>query len=126
MTGEKKFFPILKGESVGESGEFSGYVVIVESPEELSREWKASEIAVIKDDMESHFESNPGDIDSLFEKVTAVIAEFGEPIGDFASIAHVREAILIVKALDATYVLEDGMHITVAASENLGEIYFID
>jgi len=126
LTVENPFFPILKGESVGESGVITGYAVLIRNPEDLKREWGTNDIAILKAEMESHFDSNPGDIDMVFQNVSAVIAEFGEPIGEFASIAHVREAICLVKALDAAFVLEDGMHITVSASENLGEIYFID
>ena len=124
--GGKKYFPILRGESVGESGEFSGYAVIVRIPDDLTREWESNKIAVLKDDIEGYFNENPGAIDTLFEQVSVVICEFGEAYGDLASIAHAHETICIVKAADASYVLEDEMHITVAASENLGEIYFID
>ena len=126
MTGEKKYFPILKGESVGVPGEFSGYAIIIERPEDLKREWSNTEIAVLKSDLDQYFKQHPGEIDHLFEKVPVVIAEFGEAIGDFASFAQARDAICLVKTPDASYVLEDKMHITVTASENLGEIYFID
>ncbi|MGY5876846.1 MAG: hypothetical protein RTU30_13945 [Candidatus Thorarchaeota archaeon] len=123
---ERTVFPILKGVSIGESGEYTGYAVVVCEPEELAREWAPSEIAVLSDNLESHFETNPGDIDLLFSKVSAVLVEFGEPIGDFASIAHVREAICIGKVSDASFVLESQMHIRIVATENLGEVFFID
>ena len=126
MTGEKKYFPILKGESVGESGEFNGYAIIISTPDDLKREWSNNEIAILKSDMEQYFNEHPREIDHLFEKISAVVAEFGESIGDFASFAQARAAICLVKSTDASFVLEDKMHITIAASENLGEIYFID
>ncbi len=119
-------FPILRGESVGESGEFSGVAVIVTTPDELNREWASNEIAVLKQDLELHFVSNPGDLDVLFTNVAAVLAEFGEPIGEFAAVAYSREAIGVVKVDDATNVLEADMHIRVVAMENLGEVFFID
>ena len=119
-------FPLLRGESVGESGEFSGVVVIVTTPDELKREWASNEIAVLKQDLESHFISNPGDLDVLFTNVAAVLAEFGEPIGEFAAVAYSREAIGVIKVDDATSVLEADMHIRVVAMENLGEVFFID
>ena len=37
-------FPILRGESVSEAGEFSGRVVIICEPDELEREWKKGEV----------------------------------------------------------------------------------
>jgi phosphohistidine swiveling domain-containing protein len=126
LTEEKKYFPILKGESVGEPGEFNGYAIIVRTPDDLKREWSNNEIAVLQTDMEQYFNERPREIDHLFEKVSAVIAEFGESIGDFASFAQARDAICLVKTADASFVLEDKMHITISASENLGEIYFID
>ena len=119
-------FPILRGESVGESGEFSGVAVIVTTPDELKREWASNEIAVLKKNLEPHFISNPGDLDVLFTNVAAVLAEFGEPIGEFAAVAYSREAIGVVKVDDATSVLEADMHIRVVAMENLGEVFFID
>ena len=126
MTDEKKYFPILKGESVGEPGEFSGYAIIIETPEELNRDWRRNEIVILKLEMEQYFNAHPEEIDHLFEKASAVVAEFGEAIGEFASYAQARAAICLVKTADASFVLEDEMHITVRASENLGEIYFID
>jgi phosphohistidine swiveling domain-containing protein len=131
MSGEaeeldERFFPILRGDSVGEHGEFSGYVHIVESPEELKKEWPTDAIVVLKQELVGHFKEAPGDMDELFAKVSAVIAEFGEPISDLASVAYAREAICVVKVDDATFVLEDGMHIRVVCTENTGEVFFID
>ena len=73
-----------------------------------------------------HFMKNPGDLDGLFSKVSAVLAEFGEAISEFAAIAYEREAIGVIKITDACHVLEDNMHIRVVAFENVGEIFFID
>ena len=131
MSGEadkldETFFPILRGDSVGEPGEFSGFVYIVKTPEDLKREWSTDSIAVLKEELVDHFRENPGDMDALFEDVSAVIAEFGEPISDLAAVAYAREAICIVKVADATFVLEDKMHIRVVCTENTGEVFFID
>jgi hypothetical protein len=51
----KYSFPILRGESVSEAGEFSGKVVIVCKPEELERKWDADSIPVLHHDLESFF-----------------------------------------------------------------------
>ena len=118
-------FPILRGESVGKSGEFSGRVIIVSDPKGLKRRWSSNEIAVLGRNLEQHFKSNARDLDSLFGKVSAVLAEFGESIGEFASFAYSHNAIGIVKVPDATHVLETDMHILLRASENLGEVFFI-
>jgi phosphohistidine swiveling domain-containing protein len=131
MSGEAEeqdetFFPILRGESVGEDGVAHGFVHIIKTPEELKREWKSDTIVVLKEDLVEHFRENPGDMDALFVKVLAVIAEFGEPISDLAAVAYSREAICIVKVTDATFVLEDNMHIRVVCTENTGEVFFID
>lgn len=131
MSGEaeeldERFFPILRGDSVGEHGVAHGFVYIVKSPEELKREWPSDAIAVLKEELVDHFRENPGDMDELFANVSAVIAEFGEPISDLAAVAYAREAICIVKVADATYVLEDQMHIRVVCTENTGEVFFID
>jgi phosphohistidine swiveling domain-containing protein len=123
---DERFFPILRGESVGEDGSCSGFVYIIKTPEELKREWSNDSIAVLKKELVDHFRENPGDMDQLFAKVSAVIAEFGEPISDLASIAYAREAICVVKVDDATFVLEDKMHIRVVCNENTGEVFFID
>ena len=123
---DKTLFPILRGESVGESGSESGRVVIINKPEDLKREWKADEIAVLNEDLEQHFLDHPGDLDELFENVSVVLAEFGEPIGQFAATAYQREALGLVKLQDSTYVLENDMHIRVVSSENIGEVFFID
>ncbi len=119
-------FPILRGESVGENGELSGHAVLVFRPEQLNREWGPDDIAVLNKDLEDHFRDNPGDLDSLLAQVRGVIAEFGEPVGDLASLAYVREVICITKTRDATFVLEDDMHIRLVANENTGEVFFID
>lgn len=119
-------FPILRGESVSESGEFSGRAVIVCEPEELQREWAADSIVILHESLESHFNDNPAALDSLFEEVTAVIAEFGESISQFAMYATQHSAIAVVKVSDATHVLEDDMHIRVEAIENQGDVFFID
>jgi len=119
-------FPILRGESVGETGEFSGHVVVVSSPKDLKRQWASDHIAVLDQSLERHFKTKPRDLDNLFAQVSAVVAEFGESIGEFAAFAYAHEAIGIVKVPDATMVLENGMHIRLCASENLGEIFFID
>ena len=131
MSGEaeeqdERYFPILRGEAVGEAGVAHGFVYIVKTPEELSRDWPGDSIAVLKEDLVEHFRENPGDMDHLFANVTAVIAEFGEPISDLAAVAYAREAICIVKVADATFVLEDEMHIRVVCTENTGEVFFID
>ncbi|MHA2320843.1 MAG: hypothetical protein ACXACG_04220 [Candidatus Thorarchaeota archaeon] len=72
------YFPILRGESVSEAGEFSGKVVIICEPKDLEREWAADSIPVLHEDLESYFNENSASLDRLFEEVTAVLAEFGE------------------------------------------------
>ena len=119
-------FPILRGESVGESGEFSGKVVVVSKAEELSQSWESDVIVVLHHDLESYFNENPGILDNLFQAVSVVIAEFGGPLSELSAMAHTREIIAIVKVQDAIYVLEDDMHIQVIAYENKGDIFFID
>ena len=119
-------FPILRGESVSESGEFSGCVRLVTSPEQLDRQWAADDIVVLEDDLESFFNENPKALTDLFNVVRAVIAEFGESVGQFATTAIEHTAIGIVGVLDATHVLEDGMHIRLEAKENQCDIFFID
>jgi hypothetical protein len=119
-------FPILRGESVSESGEFSGKAVIICKPEDLERVWAADSIPILHVDLEDHFNENPGALDSLFEEVTAVLAEFGESISQFATYATQHGAIAVVKVIDATHVLEDDMHIRVEAVENQGDVFFID
>lgn len=119
-------FPILRGESVSESGEFSGTAILVCSPEDLNREWTADAIVVIEDDLESYFNDNPKALADLFSQVRVVIAEFGESIGQFATIATEHSAFGIVGVKDATNVLENGMHIRIEATENQADIYFID
>ena len=119
-------FPILRGESVSESGEFSGCARIVTTSEELEREWAADDIVVLEDDLESFFNENPKALTDLFSVVRAVIAEFGESVGQFATTAIEHTAIGIVGVKDATHVLEDGMHIRLEATENQCDIFFID
>lgn len=125
-ASEPPLFPILKGESVGVSGEFSGRVVIVNSPDEIHREWAVDDIPVINDNLVSHFESNPGDLDELLSHVSAVISETGESVGSMASIAFIREILCIVKVPDACFVLENDMRIRITAHESDGNIFFIE
>jgi hypothetical protein len=119
-------FPILRGESVGESGEFSGRVFIVCKPEDLDRKWSSDEIAVLDLSLKEFIHQNPAALDSLFQNVSAVLSEFGEQIGHFSSSAYEREAICVVKVADASHVMENDMHIRVSASENQGDVFFID
>ncbi len=123
---EIPLFPILRGESVGQDGEFSGHVFIVHSPEDTDRDWASDDIVVLDKETESYFNENPGALDKLFQNVSAVLSEYGEPMGQFSSIAYERDAICVVKVPDASHVLENGMHIRVTATENQGDIYFID
>ena len=128
MNGEKDTptFPILRGESVSEAGEFSGRVVVICEPDDLDREWAADSIPVLHHDLESYFNENTAAMDRLFEEVSAVIAEFGESISQFATFATQHGAIAIVKVNDATHVLEQDMHIRIEAVENQGDVFFID
>ncbi|TFH11039.1 MAG: hypothetical protein E4H14_01420 [Candidatus Thorarchaeota archaeon] len=119
-------FPILRGESVSESGEFSGCARLVTTQEELNREWAADDIVVLGNDLESFFNQNPKALEDLFSVVRAVIAEFGESVGQFATTAIENTAIGIIGVKDAIYVLEDGMHLRLEATENQCDIYFID
>ena len=119
-------FPILRGESVSESGEFSGCARLVSKPEELDREWAADDIVVLEDDLETFFNNNPKALADLFGAVRAVIAEFGESVGQFATTAIEHTAIGVVGVKDAIRVLEDGMHIRLEATENQCDIFFID
>ena len=119
-------FPILRGESVSESGEFSGTARLVCTPEDLNREWAADDIAVLELDLESFFDENPKALADLFNTVRVVIAEFGESLGHFATTATEYTAIGVVGIADATHVLEDGMHIRLEATENQCDIFFID
>ncbi|MHA1963170.1 MAG: hypothetical protein ACW97G_01170 [Candidatus Thorarchaeota archaeon] len=120
------YFPILRGESVSEAGEFSGKVVIICEPKDLEREWAADSIPVLHEDLESYFNENSASLDRLFEEVTAVLAEFGESISQFATFATQHGAIAVVKVNDATHVLEEDMHIRIEAVENQGDVFFID
>lgn len=111
---------------MSEAGEFSGRVVIVCDPKDLEREWASDSIPVLHEDLESFFNKNPASMDRLFTRVTVVLAEFGESISQFAAYATKHGAIAIVKVIDATYVLENDMHIRVKAIENQGDVFFID
>lgn len=111
---------------MGENGVISGTVFIVCSPEDLDRDWASNEIAILDSSLEDFMSENPGALDELFDRVSAVITEFGEPIGQVSTSAFEREAICIVKVRDAHHVLENGMHIRVTATENQGDIFFID
>lgn len=126
LSDEQHAFPILRGVSVSESGAFSGHVIIIKTPSDLAFEWKPDSIAVLSDDMEQYFEENPKSLDDLFADVRTVIAEFGQSIGQFATFAAQHNAIALIGVTDATYVLENGMHIRVEASENQGDVFFID
>jgi phosphohistidine swiveling domain-containing protein len=119
-------FPILRGESVSESGEFSGTAELVLSPKDLQQDWNDGTIVVLSDDLESFFNENPKALVDLFNRVRVVIAEFGESIGQFATIATEQSAIGVVAVRDATHVLENGMHIRIVATENQADIFFID
>ena len=123
---ETPTFPILRGESVSEAGEFSGRVVIICKLEDLERVWDADSIPVLHADLESFFNKHPDSLNRLFEEVTAVLAEFGESISQFATIATEYNAIAIVKVNDATNVLENDMRIRIEATENQGDVFFID
>jgi hypothetical protein len=125
-SDDAPLFPILRRESVGESGEFSGRVFIVYKPDDLDREWSSDEIAVLDSSLKEFIHQNPGALDRLFQNVSAVLSEFGEQIGQFSASAYEREAICIVKVADASHVMENDMHIRVTASENQGDVFFID
>jgi hypothetical protein len=119
-------FPILRGESVGESGEFSGRVFIVYKPKDLDRKWSSDEIAVLDSSLKESIQEDPSALERLFKNVSAVLSEFGEPMGEFSSFAYEREAICIVKVADASHVMENDMHIRIIASENQSDVFFID
>ncbi len=119
-------FPILRGESVSEAGKFSGRVVIICEPKDLEKEWAADSIPVLHHDLDTYFIKNPDSLHRLFEEVSAVLAEFGESISQFAAFATQHGLIAVIKVTDATYVLEQDMHIRIEATENQGDIFFID
>jgi len=119
-------FPILRGESVGEAGEFSGLVVLIEEPGQIKREWSKDSIAVLHLGLEQHFIDNPGDLDNLMSEVSAVLAEFGDSVSEFAAVAYHHETVAVVKVADACHVLEEGMYIRIVGRENIGDIFFID
>ncbi|MHA2601700.1 MAG: hypothetical protein AM324_006175 [Candidatus Thorarchaeota archaeon SMTZ1-83] len=127
-TSSKEFplFPILRGESVGEDGDFSGHVFILCNPEDFDREWASDDIAVLGGDLNEYVTENPEVLNSLFKSVSAVLSEFGGPLSQFSSAAIEQESICVVKIADASHVLENDMHIRVAAKENQGDIFFID
>ncbi|MFW9943544.1 MAG: hypothetical protein ACFFB7_00950 [Candidatus Sifarchaeia archaeon] len=123
---EFPLFPILRGESVGEDGEFSGHVFILCNPEDFSHKWESDDIAVLGDGLSEHVAKNPDVLNSLFKSVSAVLSEFGGPMSQFSSAAIEQESICVVKIADASHVLENNMHIRVIAKENQGDIFFID
>jgi phosphohistidine swiveling domain-containing protein len=126
LTKDVPQFPILRGESVSESGEFSGATAVVCTPEDLQQDWSADTIVVLADELEVFFNDNPKALADLFNQVRVVIAEFGESIGQFATIATENSAIGIVGVKDATHGLENGMHLRIEATENQADIFFID
>ena len=119
-------FPILRGESVSESGIFSGTAYLVCSLDDLKQNWSSDAIVILDDELEEYFDNNPKVLADLFAKVHVVIAEFGESIGQFAIFAAENSAIGVVGIRDAADVLETGMHIRVEAAENQCDIFFID
>lgn len=119
-------FPILRGESVGVDGEFSGHVFIVKSAEDLRAEWTSDHIVVLSKDLESYFIERPIEANRLLDEVSAVVSEFDEPIGEFSAAAYEKEAICLVKVHDAVRVLENNMHIRIVANESRGDVFFID
>jgi hypothetical protein len=123
---EFPLFPILRGESVGEDGEFSGHVFIICTPEDFGRKWESDDVAVLGDSLESYVTENPESLTRLFKSVSAVLSEFGGPLSQFSSDAHAQESICVVNIADASHVLENDMHIRVVAKENQGDVFFID
>lgn len=123
---EFPLFPILRGESVGEDGEFSGHVFILCNPEDFDRKWASDDIAVLGDDLSAYVTENPEVLNSLFKSVSVVLSEFGGPMSQFSSAAYEQESICVVKIADASHVLENDMHIRVITRENQGDIFFID
>lgn len=123
---EIQIFPILRGESVGISGEFTGYAQIVKTPDELQFDWTADHIAVLCKGLESFFMGNPSEADKFMKTISAAISEFGEPMSSFSTSAYEQEIICLVKVQDAGHVLENGMHIRISATESQGDVFFID
>ena len=101
-------------------------MVLIEEPGQIKREWSKDSIAVLHLGLEQHFIDNPGDLDNLMSEVSAVLAEFGDSVSEFAAVAYHHETVAVVKVADACHVLEEGMHIRIFASENIGDIFFID
>ncbi|MFX0044467.1 MAG: hypothetical protein ACFE8Z_01340 [Candidatus Hermodarchaeota archaeon] len=125
-ANEFPLFPILRGESVGEDGEFSGHVFILRTPEDFDRKWASDDIAVIGDSLNEYVTENPEVLNSLFKNVSAVLSEFGGPLSQFSSDAYEEESICVVNIADASHVLENDMHIRIVAKENQGDVFFID
>ena len=123
---EFPLFPILRGESVGEDGEFSGHVFILSNPKDFDREWASDDIAVLGDGLSAFVEENPEALNGLLKNVSVVLSEFGGPMSEFSAAAIEQESICVVKIADASHVLENDMHIRVVAKENQGDIFFID
>ncbi len=124
---EAPLFPILRGESVGQSGDFTGHIVVVCSPEELDREWDRNDaIVVFSKSIEEHLKNNKHILEHLLRSVRVVITESGEPLGELASMAYENNTICIVNVQHATRVAESGMHVRVVAHENKGDVFFID
>ncbi len=120
-------FPILRGESVGRAGEFIGHVILVCSPDDLNQKWDRNDtILVLSKDLENYLATDPRQQERLFRSVQAIVAEFGESIGEFASAAQDNDVICIVKTQQATRVVENGMHLRIVTYENIGDIFFID
>jgi hypothetical protein len=101
-------------------------VFIICKPEDFEHEWASDEIAVLDSSLKEFIHENPEVLRSLFKRISAVLSEFGELLGQFSSSAYESEAIYIVKIADASHVLENDMHIRVTASENQGDVFFID
>ncbi|MHA2151076.1 MAG: hypothetical protein ACXAAO_13560 [Candidatus Thorarchaeota archaeon] len=119
-------FPILRGESVSEAGEFNGKAVIICKPEDLDRTWDTDSIPILHKDLESYLDTHSAALDRLLGEVSAIVAEFGESISKFSTFATQHETIAIIKVTDATHVLEENMHIRIEAVENQGDVFFID
>jgi len=119
-------FPILRGESVSESGIYTGTAYLVCTREDLIQEWPDDAIVVLDDMLEDFFNENPKVLADIFNQVRVVIAEFGESIGQFATTATEYSAIGVVGIKDAADVLETGMHLRIEATENQCDIFFID
>jgi hypothetical protein len=120
------FFPILRGESISEAGEYNGRAVIIFKPEDLDRKWDSDSIPILHKDLGSYLDTHSAALDRLLGEVNAVVAEFGESISKFGTFATQHETIAIIKVNGATHVLEENMHIRIEAVENQGDVFFID